>query len=196
MPRADYQLIKLLSLGPSVQRLMTYQQGCFAGGTMIRLAKDLAENNKGARILVVCVESSAIGFRGPSKSNVDNLVAQALFGDEAAAIIIGSDPKPSVEMPVFEIVSVAQSFVPNGDCHLALHLCGMDLTFHCTKGVPPTIAKNVRELLNKGIGAFGNFKLELTSLDSSPRRECNCGSSGKRIGPRAQEVTGHEEYSS
>ncbi|KAJ0093952.1 hypothetical protein Patl1_26746 [Pistacia atlantica] len=30
MPGADYQLAKLLSLPPSVQRFMIYQGGCFA----------------------------------------------------------------------------------------------------------------------------------------------------------------------
>ena len=48
MPGADYQLIKLLGLRPSVNRVMLYHQGCFAGGTVLRIAKDLAENNKGA----------------------------------------------------------------------------------------------------------------------------------------------------
>ncbi|KVI08857.1 Chalcone/stilbene synthase, N-terminal [Cynara cardunculus var. scolymus] len=34
--------------------------GCFAGGTVLRLAKDIAENNKGSRVLVVCSEITAI----------------------------------------------------------------------------------------------------------------------------------------
>ncbi|MCD7445982.1 hypothetical protein HAX54_024686 [Datura stramonium] len=42
----NYQLTKPLGLGPSVKRFMMYQQGCFGGGTTLRLAKDLAENNK------------------------------------------------------------------------------------------------------------------------------------------------------
>ncbi|BBN69243.1 Chalcone and stilbene synthase family protein [Prunus dulcis] len=54
MPAADFQLVKLLGLDSSVNRFMIYQQGCFAGGTVLRLAKDVAENNPGARILVVC----------------------------------------------------------------------------------------------------------------------------------------------
>ncbi|KAK3000440.1 hypothetical protein RJ639_021693 [Escallonia herrerae] len=54
MLSADYQLTKLLGLRPSVKRLMIYQQGCFAGGAVLRLAKDLAENNAGACVLVVC----------------------------------------------------------------------------------------------------------------------------------------------
>jgi len=55
MPGADYQLTRLLSLCPYVKRYMMYQQGCFAGAVALRLAKDLAENNKGARVLVVCL---------------------------------------------------------------------------------------------------------------------------------------------
>ncbi|PNX68812.1 chalcone synthase, partial [Trifolium pratense] len=61
---------------------------CFAGGTVLRLAKDLAENNKGARVLVVCSEITAVTFRGPSDTHLDSLVGQALFGDGAAAVIL------------------------------------------------------------------------------------------------------------
>ncbi|KAL8486809.1 hypothetical protein ACS0TY_023024 [Phlomoides rotata] len=81
MPGADYRLTKLLGLRPSIKRLMMYQQGCFAGGTVLRLAKDLAENNAGARVLVVCSEITAVTFRGPSDAHLDSLVGQALFGD-------------------------------------------------------------------------------------------------------------------
>ncbi|KAL0366771.1 UNVERIFIED_CONTAM: Chalcone synthase [Sesamum radiatum] len=88
MPGADYQLTKLLGLRPSVKRFMMYQQGCFAGGTVLRMAKDLAENNAGARVLVVCSEITAVTFRGPSDSHLDSLVGQALFGDGAAAIVV------------------------------------------------------------------------------------------------------------
>ncbi|KAK3031261.1 hypothetical protein RJ639_035561 [Escallonia herrerae] len=50
----DYQFTKLIGLRSSVKRLMIYQQGCFAGGTVLCLAKDLAENNAGACVLIVC----------------------------------------------------------------------------------------------------------------------------------------------
>ena len=57
MPGADYQIVKLLGLRSSVKRVMLYHQGCFAGGTVLRIAKDFAENNAGARVLFVCSES-------------------------------------------------------------------------------------------------------------------------------------------
>ncbi|PRQ26659.1 putative 3,5-dihydroxybiphenyl synthase [Rosa chinensis] len=62
MPGADFQLIKLLGLNPSINRFMIYQQGCFAGGTVLRIAKDVAENNAGARVLIVCCEITTMFF--------------------------------------------------------------------------------------------------------------------------------------
>ncbi|QHO06487.1 Stilbene synthase [Arachis hypogaea] len=52
LPGVDYELIVLLGLNPCVKRYMMYHQGCFAGGTVLRLAKDLAENMQDARLLV------------------------------------------------------------------------------------------------------------------------------------------------
>ncbi|KAL6321601.1 hypothetical protein AAG906_025433 [Vitis piasezkii] len=92
---------------------MLYHQGCYAGGTVLRTAKDLAENNAGARVLVVCSEITVVTFRGPSEDALDSLVGQALFGDGSAAVIVGSDPDISIERPLFQLVSAAQTFIPN-----------------------------------------------------------------------------------
>ena len=76
MPGADYQLVKLLGLRPSVNRVMLYHQGCFAGGTVLRIAKDLAENNKGARVLVVCSELTVVTFQALMTSTRITLLAK------------------------------------------------------------------------------------------------------------------------
>ncbi|NP_001275296.1 chalcone synthase 2 [Solanum tuberosum] len=155
MPGADYQLTKLLGLRPSVKRLMMYQQGCFAGGTVIRLAKDLAENNKGARVLVVCSEITAVTFSGPSDTHLDSMVGQALFGDGAAAMIIGSDPLPEVERPLFELVSAAQTLLPDSEGAIDGHLREVGLTFHLLKDVPGLISKNIEKSLIEAFQPLG-----------------------------------------
>jgi len=155
MPGADYQLTKLLGLKPSVKRLMMYQQGCFAGGTVLRLAKDLAENNKNARVLVVCSEITAVTFRGPSDTHLDSLVGQALFGDGAAAMIIGADPDLTVERPIFEIVSAAQTILPDSDGAIDGHLREVGLTFHLLKDVPGIISKNIEKSLVEAFAPIG-----------------------------------------
>ncbi|KAM7509332.1 hypothetical protein LguiA_019785 [Lonicera macranthoides] len=155
MPGADYQLTKLLGLRPSVKRLMMYQQGCFAGGTVLRLAKDLAENNAGARVLVVCSEITAVTFRGPSDTHLDSLVGQALFGDGAAAVIIGADPDTSVERPLFQLVSAAQTILPDSDGAIDGHLREVGLTFHLLKDVPGLISKNIEKSLKEAFAPIG-----------------------------------------
>ncbi|KAI3951990.1 hypothetical protein MKW92_017207 [Papaver armeniacum] len=155
MPGADYQLSKLLGLRPSVKRLMMYQQGCFAGGTVLRLAKDLAENNAGARVLVVCSEITAVTFRGPADTHLDSLVGQALFGDGAGAMIIGADPDLSVERPLFQIVSAAQTILPDSHGAIDGHLREVGLTFHLLKDVPGLISKNIEKSLDEAFKPIG-----------------------------------------
>ncbi|KAE8076229.1 hypothetical protein FH972_014892 [Carpinus fangiana] len=129
MPGVDYQLTKLLSFRPSMKRLMMYQQGCFAGGTVLCLAKDLAENNKGACVLV------------------------ALFGDGAAAIIVGVDPVPEVE--IFELVYTAQTILPDSDEAIDSHLREVGLTFHLLKDVTGLISKNIEKSLVSAFKPLG-----------------------------------------
>ncbi|WCJ40255.1 Chalcone synthase [Euphorbia peplus] len=155
MPGCDYQLTKLLGLRPSVKRFMMYQQGCFAGGTVLRMAKDLAENNKGARVLVVCSEITAVTFRGPSDTHLDSLVGQALFGDGAGALIVGADPDTSIERPLFELVSAAQTILPDSEGAIDGHLREVGLTFHLLKDVPGLISKNIEKSLVEAFTPIG-----------------------------------------
>ncbi|GMH06894.1 hypothetical protein Nepgr_008734 [Nepenthes gracilis] len=155
MPGADYQLTKLLGLKPSVKRYMLYQQGCFAGGTVLRLAKDLAENNRGARVLVVCSEITAICFRGPTETHLDSMVGQALFGDGAAAVIVGADPDASVERPLYQLVWTAQTLLPDSEGAIDGHLREVGLTFHLLKDVPGLISKNIEKALTEAFGPLG-----------------------------------------
>ncbi|XP_074582216.1 chalcone synthase 2-like [Curcuma longa] len=155
MPGADYQLTKLLGLRPSVNRFMIYQQGCFAGGTALRLAKDLAENNRGARVLVVCSEITALAFHGPSDSHLDSMVGQALFSDGAGAIVVGADPDPATERPLFELVSASQTILPDSEGAIDGQLREVGLTFHLGKDVPGLISKNIEKSLAEAFKPLG-----------------------------------------
>ncbi|KAE9450588.1 hypothetical protein C3L33_17514, partial [Rhododendron williamsianum] len=147
MPGADYQLTKLLGLRSSVKRLMFYFQGCFAGGTVLRVAKDLAENNKGARVLAVCSEITAAFFCGPSETHLETLVSQAMFGDGAAAVIVGADPIPGVEKPLFELVSATQTILPDSEGAIGGKILEAGSTVHFVKEVPGLISKNIGKAL-------------------------------------------------
>ncbi|RYR12489.1 hypothetical protein Ahy_B04g070024 isoform B [Arachis hypogaea] len=141
LPGVDYELIVLLGLDPCVKRYMMYHQGCF--------------DNKDARVLIVCSENTAVTFRGPSETDMDSLVGQALFADGAAAIIIGSDPVPEVEKPIFELVSTDQKLVPGSHGAIGGLLREVGLTFYLNKSVPDIISQNINEALSKAFDPLG-----------------------------------------
>nr|BAA92742.1 chalcone synthase superfamily protein [Psilotum nudum] len=153
MPGADWTLAKLLGLRSTVNRIMLYQQGCFAGGSALRTAKDLAENNKSARVLVVCSEITALTFRGPSETHLESSMGQDLFSDGAAAVIVGSDPITNVEKPYFEIHWTESNILPDSDGAIQGHLTEVGLTFRVLKDVPGLISNNITHILNN---AFEN----------------------------------------
>ncbi|KAK2978115.1 hypothetical protein RJ640_028669 [Escallonia rubra] len=133
---------------------MMYQQGCFAGDTVLRLAKDLVENNTGARVLVVYSEITAVTFRGPSDTHLDSLVGQALFDDGDVAVIVGADPDFSVERSLFQLVFAAQTILSDSDGAIYGHLREVGLTFHLLRDVPGLISKNIEKSLKKAFTPF------------------------------------------
>ncbi|KAK9725629.1 hypothetical protein RND81_05G158400 [Saponaria officinalis] len=156
MPGYDYQLAKLLDLDPNVQKFMLYLQGCYAGGTVLRLAKDIAENNKGARVLIVCIELTVAGFHGPTETNIGSMVGRALFTDGASAAIVGADPDCSVgEQPLFELVRTSQTIVPNTDWVVGGQLGQGGLTIVLAKEIPGLIANNIEKPLVEALAPLG-----------------------------------------
>ncbi|RYR12453.1 hypothetical protein Ahy_B04g069994 [Arachis hypogaea] len=90
-----------------------------------------------------------------SDTDMDSLVGQALFADGAAAIIIGSDPVPEVEKPIFELVSTDQKLVPGSHGAIGGLLREVGLTFYLNKSVPDIISQNINEALSKAFDPLG-----------------------------------------
>ncbi|KAJ7566527.1 hypothetical protein O6H91_02G107300 [Diphasiastrum complanatum] len=149
MPGADLKLAKLIGLQPTVKRIMLYQQGCHAGATVMRIAKDLAENNWGARVLAVCCEISAILFRAPHENYLGGLLASCLFGDGAAAMVIGAGPFLTVERPLFEIARAEETFLPESEDIIQGQLSETGLLFEVSKHVGSIISQHLEKILSK-----------------------------------------------
>ncbi|CAM6016696.1 unnamed protein product [Sphagnum balticum] len=148
MPGADLVLSKLLGLKPTIRRVMLYMGGCNGGAAVMRVAKDLAENNKGARVLAVCVESTILGYLAPNENEIDELVAAALTGDGGVALIVGADPEPN-EKPLYEIQWAGETFLPNTEHAIVRRLTRAGLNSHLLKHVAGVIAANLPKFLTE-----------------------------------------------
>ncbi|KAM0843747.1 hypothetical protein ACQ4PT_057502 [Festuca glaucescens] len=155
MPGVDLRLASLLSLDPSVRRTMLYMNGCSSGSAALRVAKDIAENNLGARVLVVCAELALIYFRAPDEAHIDTIIIQALFGDGAGAVIVGAEPDSSVERPVFEMVAASQTVIPESNHAAVGRLCEHGLVFNPSFEMPALILENIEQSMADALGPLG-----------------------------------------
>ena len=144
-PSADLRLATLLGLRPTVNRTILSLHGCYGGGRALGLARELAENNRGARVLVACAEITLVCFGGPDGGN---LVGHALFGDGAGAVIVGAGPfRDGEQSPIFEMVHATQTTVPKTEHALGMQVSGSGVDFHLAIQVPTLIGQNVERCL-------------------------------------------------
>lgn len=109
---------------------------------VLRVAKDLAENNRGARVLAVDSEITIETFWGPVHDHPSLLVGSAIFSDGAGAMIIGSDPMPNIEKPIFEVHVSLETFLPNTLSDIQVGLSQAGLYYYLSKELPKVVAKN------------------------------------------------------
>ncbi|MCO5591506.1 hypothetical protein L7F22_045490 [Adiantum nelumboides] len=157
IPGADVMLTKSLGLRPDVNRVMLYMLGCYAGITALRVAKDLAENNPNSRILICCSELAAPTFRAPNEKFPYDLVGTALFGDGASGVIVGAQPQPKIERPLYQIEWVGEVLAPDSEKIIEGTLKLEGLQFYLDRTLPSLVSKHV--------GAFCR-----TALDNAPNK--------------------------
>ncbi|OMO74451.1 hypothetical protein CCACVL1_16717 [Corchorus capsularis] len=155
LPGGDLYLAKGLGLSPETRRVMLYFMGCSGGVAGLRVAKDIAENNPGSRVLLATSETTIIGFKPPSADRPYDLVGVALFGDGAGAMIVGSDPVLSIEKPLFELHTALQNFLPNTEKTIDGKLTEEGISFKLARELPQIIEDNVQGFCEKLMGIAG-----------------------------------------
>ncbi|KAJ1404059.1 Thiolase-like [Sesbania bispinosa] len=155
LPGGDLYLAKGLGLSPDTQRVMLYFVGCSGGVAGLRVAKDIAENNPGSRVLLVTSETTIIGFKPPSADRPYDLVGVALFGDGAGAMIIGSDPILETERPLFELHTAVQEFLPDTEEKIDGRLTEEGISFKLARELPQIIEDNVEAFCDKLMSVIG-----------------------------------------
>jgi alkylresorcinol/alkylpyrone synthase len=89
-PSLDSLLQGPLGLSPTVERLPVFGLGCAGGVIGLARASALARAMPGRWILFLCVELCGLTFRAADDSK-QNIVATAIFGDGAAAVLLRAD---------------------------------------------------------------------------------------------------------
>jgi predicted naringenin-chalcone synthase len=132
-PGVDVGLVKELNLAATVERTHVGFMGCHGAFNGLRVARSFVESDRRARVLVCSVELCTPHYYYPWR--LDRAVANALFGDGAAALIAGRAE-----------VSDPWQAVANGSCLFPDSEAAMTWTIG-DHGFEMTLSKNVPELI-------------------------------------------------
>ncbi|KAK6159542.1 hypothetical protein DH2020_006856 [Rehmannia glutinosa] len=164
LPGGDLYLANGLGLRPNTQRTMLYFSGCSGGVAGLRVAKDIAENNPGSRVLLATSETTIIGYKPPSADRPYDLVGVALFGDGAGAMIIGSNPVLDTENPLFELHTAIQHFLPGTEKIIDGKLTEEGISFRLDRELPQIIEDNIQDFCVELMGFAGFSEMDYNKL--------------------------------
>lgn len=140
-PGLDYELIKDLNLSPSVERYTINFMGCFAAINALKAAWNICKGNPGAKVLIVCVELCSIHLQ--KEKTEDNFLANALFGDGAAAVLVSGEKPEKLSLQLTDFFS---SILPEGEDDMAWKVTDFGFQMRLSQYVPDIIKNGIHKL--------------------------------------------------
>lgn len=149
-PSLDALLAARLGMASNVRRTPIFGLGCAGGAGALARARDVLSASPRERALVVSVELCSLVFSRQAMTPTD-LVGVALFGDGAAAVLVGGDdtgPGPSIAATRTHLFSDAQ------------HLMGWDFTSDgmrlvLSRDIPDFVGARLAPVVNGFLDAHG-----------------------------------------
>ena len=97
-PSIDARLIDRLGLRPDLKRMPIFGLGCVAGAAGLARASDLVRGYPGGTCALLSVELCSLTLQQQDFS-IQNIIASGLFGDGAAAVILGGSEREKAGLP-------------------------------------------------------------------------------------------------
>ncbi|HMO18956.1 MAG TPA: type III polyketide synthase [Oligoflexia bacterium] len=110
-PGISHILLSDLGLSPFTSRLDVGFMGCHAAINALRTANSIIRNDSDRLVLVVCTELCSLHCK--YHPNGEQIVANSLFSDGAAALLIGSDTYKSKHSGLFELDQFNSMLLPD-----------------------------------------------------------------------------------
>jgi predicted naringenin-chalcone synthase len=148
-PGLDIDLVRVLPLRDYVHRTCIQFMGCYAAFNALKAAHAFCQADTTARVLVVCTELCSLHFqREPTE---DNMLANALFADGAAALVVQANPSRGFN---FLIRGFHNRLVFNGAEHMAWYIGDAGFQMRLSGYVPDLIRQGIGSLTEELLGPY------------------------------------------
>ena len=156
-PGIDFELIRQLGLPHSVRRTQIGFMGCHAALNALAVAAAFAKESPKNRVLICCVELCSLHFQyGPES---DQVVANALFADGAAAVVVGPDD----DATHWRIADAASYYMQGTEGDMSWHVGDHGFEMTLSTRVPTLIAQHLRPWLDGVLAQQGLLVSEINT---------------------------------
>ncbi len=135
-PGLELEIIHRMGFSQQVERYCIHFMGCYAAFNALKLADRICDSDAGAKVLILSVELCTLHFQ--KIYTEDNLLANALFGDGAAAALVCQQSSG------IRIKDYQSNIFKDGENEMAWHIGDFGFEMKLSKYIPA--------LLEKGIG--------------------------------------------
>jgi alkylresorcinol/alkylpyrone synthase len=180
-PSLDARLMERLPFSRDLQRLPIFGLGCAGGVLGLSRAADLARARPGSKVLCLVVELCGLTFRAsdPGKSNV---IATALFGDGAAALLLESDTAGSSNAPGLRLGAGGEHTWPG-----SLDVMGWEME---NDGLGVVFSRDIPALIRERFGTALDRFLSRHGLERDDLDGFVCHPGGAKVIAALEEVFG------
>ncbi|MEM6815503.1 MAG: type III polyketide synthase [Bacteroidota bacterium] len=155
-PGLDIELIESLGLKTNIQRISINFMGCYAAFNALKTASTIASANNEANILIVCVELCSIHLQ--DKKDDENFLANAIFGDGAAALVVNSRKGKKA----LELSSFYSDLALAGKDEMGWYIGDYGFEMRLSAKVPGVIRDGIRELT---LRLLQKIDLDISDID-------------------------------
>jgi alkylresorcinol/alkylpyrone synthase len=148
-PSLEARAAMAMGFRDDVRRVPVFGLGCAGGVTGLSIAARLAAAEPGTKVLLVVVELCTLAFRLDQLTKA-NIVATALFGDGAAACVIGADAGG-----LAEIEATGEHLWPDTLDIMGWQVDPQGFGVIFAQAIPPFAEANVGPALTAILGATG-----------------------------------------
>ena len=148
-PGIDASLVESLGLRRDVQRLNVGFMGCHAAVNALAAARSIALTDPRATVLVCCAEVCSAHFHHSAR--IDQLIANTLFADGAAAAVVTAGAEPCLEL-----VATHTTLIPDTADEMRWKIGD--------RGFEMTLGAQVPSMLEREVGAWVRGALGLHGL--------------------------------
>jgi alkylresorcinol/alkylpyrone synthase len=160
-PSIEGRLMNLMSLNPHTKRMPIFGLGCVAGAAGIARAADYVRAYPKECCLLLSVELCSLTVQQDDFS-VANLISTGLFGDGAAAVIVGGSEFEGADGP--EILATRSNFYANTERVMGWDISEKGFNIVLSREVPEVIRQNLRRDADQFLADHGLGLSDLTSF--------------------------------